>query len=82
MRTLTGISERKFGKFAGGGFRMAYRRMEEGSGLGWEGKPMRKQTHLWPQPSNQSCKGRGKEARSEWGALDPRLESLYLIAKN
>ena len=43
---------------------------------------VRKGTHLWPQPSNQSCEGRGKQARSEWGALDPRLESLYLIAKN
>ena len=28
---------------------MGHRRMEEGSGLGWEGKPVRKGTHLWPQ---------------------------------
>lgn len=41
----------RFGKVAEGGFSMGHRKMEEGSGLKWEGKPVRKGTHLWPQPS-------------------------------
>lgn len=48
---------------------MRHRRMEEGSGMGWEGKLVRRGTHLWPPCTQLTMKGEESRLEAEDSAL-------------